>query len=111
MGWMARSAFQWLARVDQYANAWLVARGVRAGAAQVMRWSIKLALLTVLLYVTVWLALLVTFVVIAAWVVKTINSDEPIEWAIGEQADYRKSVFYDPLYYNDDPDPRFEDTR
>ena len=33
------------------------------------------------------------------------------EWAIGDQAEHKRSPFYDPINYDDDPDPRFDDER
>jgi hypothetical protein len=111
LGWITGSVIQWVARADRHISVRLAARGMPLAVAQVIRWGVKLVLLVALLYVTVWLALLVAFFVIAAWVIKSANSAEPTEWAVGEQADYKQSVFYDPLYYNDDPDSRFDDKR
>lgn len=90
---------------------WLVGKGLPISGAKAILWIIKLAVIGVLLYVAFWLALLLLLVASAAWLARGVDQTEPEEWAVGDQADHKKSVFYDPINYNDDPDPRFDDDR
>lgn len=98
-------------RQERHAIRWLTAKGLPAGAAQALFWIAKLVVFGVLLYAAFSLALLLLFAVAAAWVVHNSDHNEPEEWPMGDEADHRKSLFYDPINYNDDPDPRFEDVR
>jgi cobalamin biosynthesis protein CobD/CbiB len=72
---------------------------------------VKLALLGVLLYVAFmavfWMTLLLLVVIVGARA--STNADDLYHWGEGDEQDHRKSVFYHPLSYSDDPDPRFED--
>lgn len=51
-------------------------RGVPASAATAVLWIVKLAVLGVLLYSAFWLALLLAFAGIAAWMVRNVDADE-----------------------------------
>lgn len=99
------------AHLDRRAQAWLRARGWAPGAAKATLLIVKLLALGLLLYAAFWLALLVAFAVVAAWAARGSANDEYEEWEIGDQADHKRSVFYDPINYNDDPDPRFDEER
>lgn len=103
----------WRGGLRQEARAvhWMGERGVPASVAKAVLWMLKLAVLGVLLYVVFWLAVLLVCAVVAAWTAHNSRSDEPEEWAIGDQADHKRSVFYDPINYDDDPDPRFDEER
>lgn len=61
---------------EHRAAGWLVACGVPAGATTTVLWIVKLAVLGVLLYSASWLALLLAFVLIAAWMVRNVDADE-----------------------------------
>ena len=98
-------------RGERRASNWLVSKGVPVAGATVLLWLVKLVVLGVLLYSAFWLALLVAFSVVAAWAARGSAYDEYEEGEIGDQADHKRSVFYDPINYNDDPDPRFDDER
>jgi hypothetical protein len=105
---IGRAWLRWL-RQEHRLIGWLVSKGLPATAAKTLLWIVKLLGLAVLLYAALWLALLILFVV-GTWVARNANvDDEAAEWAIGEQADHKKSLFYDPINYNDAPDPRFDD--
>ncbi len=79
-GWRA------YARCERWVLNWLVSKGVPPAGAVAFVWVVKLAALGVLLYATFWLALLLVFVVVAAWMAR--NADlgnelpEP-EWRNG----------------------------
>lgn len=98
-------------RLDRKANGWLVAQGWAPGAAKAALLIVKLAALGVLLYTAFWLALLLALIAFAAWTDRNSERDDSEEWAIGDQAEHKRSIFYDPFNYDDDPDPRFDDER
>lgn len=98
-------------RLDQKAHGELVAQGLPPGVANVVLLVVKLVTLGMLAYAAFWLVLLLVFVVVAAWVAPNSAYNESEEWAIGDQADHKRTVFYDPINYDDDPDPRFRDER
>ncbi len=54
------------ARAERRVSGWLVSKGVPAGVATVLLWSVKLAVLAVLLYVAFWLALLLVGLLLVA---------------------------------------------
>lgn len=99
------------ARLDREANGWLLAQGLAPGVAKAALLVAKLVAFGLLLYAAFWLALLVAFAGAAAWAARGSAYDEYEEWEIVDQADHKRSVFYDPINYNDDPDPRFDDER
>ncbi|MFV0601452.1 MAG: DUF3742 family protein [Brachymonas sp.] len=105
-------AWRGCARLDRQAQGWLRAQGLALGAARAVSLVVKLVALAVLLYSAFWLALLLTLAVAAgAWAARSHEETGDKEWALGGQADHKQSVFYDPINYDDDPDPRFHDDR
>lgn len=95
--------------MDQQANRWLVANGWPRAFANALLLVTKVAVFGVLLYAGFWLGLVLLAVMVAAWAARNTDCDEPLDWAIGDRADHKRSVFYDPINYDDDPDPRFPD--
>lgn len=80
-GW--RVYRRWEARAVQ----WMVGKGMSGGSANAVLWAVKLLVLGVLLYVAFWLALLVVFAIVAAWLAQNadwnrVRSGEP-EWREG----------------------------
>ncbi|WP_165963168.1 MULTISPECIES: DUF3742 family protein [unclassified Pigmentiphaga] len=63
-------------RREQRVTGWLVTRGMPAGAATAVLWIVKLAVLGVLLYTVSWLALLLAFAVVAAWLARNADEDD-----------------------------------
>ncbi|NMG49240.1 DUF3742 family protein [Azoarcus communis] len=98
-------------RLDRQAHDWLVAQGLAPVAARGVLLILKLVAFGVLIYVALWLAMLIMIAVFAGWTARNAAPGEAEEWAIGDQADHKRSVFYDPINYDDDPDPRFDDER
>lgn len=96
-------------RLDRRARRGLVARGWTPGVAKGALLLLKVGVLVFLLYAAFWLAVLIAVMAFVAWTARNSVSDEPQEWALGNQADHKQSVFYDPINYDDDPDPRFDD--
>lgn len=111
LGRILGRAWRACAHLDRRAQGWLRVRGWAPGAAKATLLVAKLVAFSLLLYAAFWLALLVAFAVAVTWTTRGGAYDEYEEWEIGDQADHKRSVFYDPINYNDDPDPRFDDER
>lgn len=79
-GWRA------YARGERRASNWLVSKGMPSAGAAAFVWVVKLVALGVLLYTTFWLALLLVFVVGAAWMARNVDLDDELpepEWRNG----------------------------
>ena len=76
LGRGAGRAWRGYLRHERSVVGWLVARGVPAGAATAVLWIVKLAVLGLLLYTASWLALLLVFAVVAAWLAWNVDSDD-----------------------------------
>lgn len=106
--WAGRT-WRWLVRQDHRASAWLTRQGLPAGAAKAVSWAMKLLVLVVVLYAAFWLALLLALLVIAGLAASHIDGSAREESPLNDESDHKKNLFYDPINYNDDPDPRFDD--
>ncbi|HBX55735.1 DUF3742 family protein [Pseudomonas sp. UBA2684] len=98
-------------RREHQVAGWLVACGLSAGAATVLLWGMKLALLGVLLYAMFWLALLLVITIIAAWAAQRGAQDEEFEWPFTDLDELRKTPGYDPVLYNDVAHPDYRDEK
>lgn len=103
--------WRWGVRLERKARGWLVEHGLAPGVAKMALLVVKLVAFGLLFYAAFWLALLVAFAGAAAWAARGFAYGEHEEWEIADHADHKRSVFYDPINYNDDPDPRFDDER
>ncbi|MFW7343906.1 MULTISPECIES: DUF3742 family protein [Alcaligenaceae] len=108
--WLARGRRGYL-RSEREVSGWLVAQGLPAPIVSTLLWIVTLAVVVGLLYTAFWLALLLGFAVAAAWVAGHSNEQDEDDFLgrNAEERDHRKSIFYHPASFNDDPDPRFED--
>nr|WP_069865687.1 DUF3742 family protein [Pseudomonas humi] len=91
-------------RQERKMSGWLVGRGISAGGAAVVLWSVKLVVLGVLFYCAFWLTLLFLFAVAAAWAVQTgalENNGEQPTFVEDELSKLRQTPGYDPNLYND----------
>ena len=92
-------------RQERKGNGWLVAQGLPVGVAKAVLLVIKLVALGALLYVAFWLALLLVFAAVVAWVAggKSSDEDEP-EWRMGLSGYglYRGDTRIDPGSPDDD---------
>jgi len=111
LGRMLGRAWRSCVRLDRRAHGWLLAQGWAPGVAKAVLLIVKLVGLGLLFYAAFWLALLLALVAFAAWTARNSERDDSEEWAIGDQAEHKRSIFYDPINYDDDPDPRFDDER
>ncbi|HFO1314338.1 TPA: DUF3742 family protein [Pseudomonas aeruginosa] len=80
-------AWRGCARLDQRAQGWLLARGWAPGIAKAALLAVKLAAIGVLLYTAFWLALLLAFALVGAWVVRnddaSYDEEHKPEWRYG----------------------------
>ncbi|AKH70665.1 MULTISPECIES: DUF3742 family protein [Gammaproteobacteria] len=78
-------AWRGVVRQDRRAIEWFVKHGWPTGLAKAMLWAFKLIVLGILLYVAFWLALVLVFFIVTAWVMRNTeisNENEP-EWCDG----------------------------
>lgn len=82
-------------------------RGLPAFLVQPLLWAFNLIILGLVVYAGWWIALLLVIALFAAKGMAQADQSET-KW-FPEADDHRNELFYDPLSYNHDPDPRFED--
>ena len=83
---------------------WLRAKHVPKVIVFLLSWSVRIALITALFYLSFWIVL-----VVAATVVFSLLPIPDVRPFGGEDQDHRLGGFYDPIDYHDDPDSRFDD--
>ncbi|GFE79144.1 hypothetical protein GCM10011487_11440 [Steroidobacter agaridevorans] len=112
MGRWFGTAWRWAVRQDVRATRWMLDRGVPRKVAVSSLWVLKLGVVAALLYAAFWLALVIAAVLILVASASNAaqDSDQP-KWLEKDPDDHREDLFYHPLSYNDDPDPRFYDPR
>ena len=80
-------AWRSCARLDRRAQGWLLAQGWAPGIAKAALLAVKLAAIGVLLYTAFWLALLLAFALVGAWVVRnddgSYDEEHKPEWRYG----------------------------
>ena len=80
-------AWRGCARLDRRAQGWLLAQGWAPGIAKTALLAVKLAAIGVLLYTAFWLALLLAFALVGAWVVRnddgSYDEEHKPEWRYG----------------------------
>ena len=80
-------AWRGCARLDRRAQGGLLAQGWAPGIAQAALLAVKLAAIGVLLYTAFWLALLLAFALVGAWVVRnddgSYDEEHKPEWRYG----------------------------
>lgn len=80
-------AWRGCARLDRRAQGWLLAQGWTPGIAKAALLAVKLAAIGVLLYTAFWLALLLAFALVGAWVVRnddgSYDEEHKPEWRYG----------------------------
>lgn len=108
--WLARGWRSYL-RGERQVSGWLVTQGLPTPVASTLLWIVKLTVAAGLLYTAFWLALLLVFAAAAVWIsAQPTKQDEPdFLGRKADERDHRKSIFYHPASYNDDPDPHFDD--
>ncbi|KVD88044.1 hypothetical protein WS62_17700 [Burkholderia sp. ABCPW 14] len=74
-----------------------------------MSWAVKLLVLVAVFYAAFWLVLLLAFLAIAGLAASHMDGSRREESPLSDGSDHKKNLFYDPINYNDDPDPRFDD--
>lgn len=104
-------AWRGLVRQETRVTHWIVGHGMPWYIATSIVWIVKLAVLAILLYAAVWIAVVLAMVLIAAAGVRHADEEEQPKWLEKDPDDHREELFYHPISYNDDPDPRFYDPR
>jgi len=82
LGRAAGRAWRWSARHDAQVVGWFARKGFSTGTAKALLWVFKLTLLLILLDVAFRLALLLMFIVVAAWLAR--DADLPSDKREGE---------------------------
>jgi len=72
-------------------------------------WTVKLAVLGLLLYVAFWLAMLLVSAVAAAWAAEQTSPDREDEHSFTTLDTFRKKPGYDPNLYNDTSHEMYEE--
>ncbi|WP_310062780.1 DUF3742 family protein [Pseudomonas synxantha] len=87
---------------------WLKGKGLPDYVTGTLAWATRLSLFLMILLPVISLAAIVAIAYVSAKCLG--NSTREADGAAdGEQNDHKKSVFYDPINYNDPDDPRFDD--
>lgn len=73
--WLGRT-WRGFVRQEDHAIQWLASKGLPTGVSRSLFWIVKLIVFGVLLYTAFWLALLLAFTLIAAWLVRNADLDE-----------------------------------
>jgi len=76
--WLGRG-WRGYVRGERRVSAVLVAKGVPVAMAAMLVWAVKLTVLGMLLYVAFWLALLLVFAIVGAWVARNTDWDDTPE--------------------------------
>ncbi len=87
LGRMLGRAWRGCAHLDRRAQGWLRVQGWAPGAAKATLLVVKLVALGLLLYAAFWLALLLAFALVGAWVVRnddgSYDEEHKPEWRYG----------------------------
>jgi hypothetical protein len=94
-------------RREAAAIYWFEGKGIPRYVSNTLAWTIRLSLLLVILLLVGSLVAIFAIVYVSAKCRD--DSEETVEWAIGEQNDHKKNPFYDPINFTDADDPRFDD--
>lgn len=95
-------------------------KGIPSLVVALVSWAVALIVVTIILYSMLFIGLLLIAALAVATAIRfgderaNQNFDGEIgapSWDAGKPTDHRQSLYYHPLTYNDDPDPRFSDRR
>ena len=76
---------------------------------RVLLWTGGLGFIALLFFFALWFAVILVLAWIAINVMQRIGQPGRFKWEPTDPHDPRERLFYDPVAYNHDPDPRFED--
>lgn len=102
-----RRLWRGFVRWETRAAGWMVRCGLPAFLVLPLLWIFNLIILALVIYASVWIALVLVIALFAAKGMAQADQSE-VKW-FRRADDHRNELFYDPINYNDDPDPRFED--
>ena len=78
-------------------------------AVRIGLWAVGVAAIGLFILFAFWLTAVVVFAWVALKLMQAGASAKQSRFELSDPHDHRQRLFYDPLSYNDDPDPRFED--
>lgn len=78
-------------------------------AVRIGLWAAGIVAIGLLILLAFWIAAVVAMAWIVLEVIQAGANAKPSRFELTDPHDHRQRLFYDPLFYNDDPDPRFED--
>ncbi len=85
LGRSAGRAWRGYVRRETSVLQWLQSKGVPALLAKAVLWVVKLTVLSALLYVAFWLALIILFAIAGAWTLRNAPPPEAGEWRRGDE--------------------------
>ncbi len=74
-------------------------------------WAASVAMVALLVILAFWLAVAIVIAWGAVKVLQHGGHPRRFTWEPTDPHDHRQSLFYHPLFYNDERDPRFSDPR
>lgn len=110
----AENAGRWLGgavRRITFRNGRVTRLGHPPIVVRVILWTLGVAMVGLLVLLAFWFALVVVLSWIAFKVLQHGGRQAQFKWEPTDPNDHRQSLFYHPLSYNDDRDPRFPDPR
>lgn len=80
-------------------------------AIRLLLWATGMVIVGLLALFAVWVAVVAVLAWAAVKVSQLVGNTTEADFELTDPNDHRKSLFYHPLSFNDDPDPRFPDPR
>src|SRR5215469_696815 len=88
--------------------SWL---GNRPFGIRVLLWTAGMAVIALLLFFAFWLAVIAVLTWVAVKLIQLGGYRGRFKWEPTDPNNHRQNLFYHPLFYNDERDPRFSDPR
>lgn len=103
-------AWRGVVRQQNRIGRWMSGKGVSPDVASIVMWAATMMVLAVLVVAAFWVALAFVFAFGAIKAIQNLSleSERP-KWEPNDPNDHRNNLFYDPINFNDDSDPRFDD--
>ncbi|HXR89566.1 MAG TPA: DUF3742 family protein [Steroidobacteraceae bacterium] len=94
-----------------FRNGRVTRLGNRPFGVRVLLWAAGMAIAALLLFFAFWVAVIVALAWGALKVIQLGGHPGRFKWEPTDPNNHRQSLFYHPLFYNDERDPRFSDPR
>lgn len=99
--WLGRTCRRGLRQERRLWN-WLRTKQVPKPLVLLLTWAVRIALIAALFYISFW-------IILVALILVLVSRISVPEGEYGQhEVDHRQTLYYDPINYNDDPDPRFD---